>query len=387
MKDILSLILLVALAAILYPFAAVAAKYHTRGLAYNAAAATATPDVQRLLSYNATLAAIAGAGQVPMGGADFQGGGRIVGFNASLFDQSNFSEALTSYAVGYKDPENIAETLQFIAPAVPSPRKPEYAVFTSAEEFYSPGTGDDLRAIGADFPTIKYTSDKVTKKLLNRGIAVELDEDQIADMPGWEEIYTGRLVRLLDRLSLRRAFALLSAAATNTNKTWSTAAGKNPDGDVRAELITSANITGIRPNRILYGDTAWDTRVASHEAQDNAGGYAAAGRTPEQLASFLSVDGVRISKERYAASQSATSVSEIVSTKVLMFNAQGDMTVEDPSNIKRFTGRVSEQNGGGEVAVHLRQVGDKRWRLAVEKYELTVITATLGIRQFTVAAS
>ncbi len=386
MKDILSLLLLVALAAILYPFAAVAVKTGTRSIAWNAAKATA-PEVHRLLSYNAALAEMAGLDNVPeaRGRDDFQGGGRIVGFNASLFDQSNFSEELTGYAVGYKDPNDIEATLEFIAPSTPSPRKPEYAVFRSAEEFLSTGVDDDLRGIGGDFPTVKMTSDKVTQKLLNRGLAIELDEDQIAEMPGWEQIYTGRLMRMLARNSLRRSFALLSAAAVNTGKTWSTASGKNPDGDVRAELITGANITGIRANRVLYGDTAWDTRVSSHEAQNTPAGYAASSRSPEQLATFLGVEGVHISRERFAAKATATSVSEIVSDKVLMFYAQNDMSMEDPSNIKRFTGNVSAQNGGGKVAVHLRQVGDKKWRLAVEKYELTAITAALGIRQFTVA--
>lgn len=386
MKDILILIVASLIAIAFAPLLVAGVKLASRDIAWNAAAATA-PGAQRLLAYNAALADIARLAEVPEGDGRFVGGGRITGFNASLFDQSNFSEELTGYAVGFKDPNDIGATLEFVAPSTPSPRKPEYAVFTSAEEFLSTGVDDDLRAIGGDFPTVKYTSDKVTKKLLNRGLAVELDEDQIAEMPGWGQFYTAKLLRMLDRNSLRRAFALLSAASVNTAKTWSTAAGKNPDGDVRTELITAANITGIRPNRVLYGDTAWDTRVASHEAQDNAGGYAAAARTPEQVASFLNVEGVHVSRERFAATATATSVSEIVSTKVLMYFATANMGMEDPSNIKRFTGNVAAQNGGGKVAVHLRQVGDKRWRLAVEKYELTVITATLGIRQFTVAAA
>ena len=386
MKDILSFLLLVALVAIVYPFAALAVKTGTRNLAWNAAAATAEP-VKRLLAFNAALARDAKGYDLPL-----QSGGEKPGemfaFNASLFDQSNFSEELTGYAVGYKDPEDIAKTLEFVAPEVPSPRKPEYATFSSPEEFLAAGVEDDLRAIGGDFPTYQYKSDKVVKKLLNRGLAVELDEDQIeAYGSNWQEHFTGKLIRAQDRLELRRSIALLSAAATNTAKTWSTASGKNPDGDVRAELIAAATVSGIRPNRVLYGDTAWDTRAASHEAQTSAGGFAASQRTPETLATFLGVDGVHVSKERYAATKTAATLAEIVSTLVLMFNARSGLDMEDPSNIKRFTGRVSGENGGGKVAVHLRQVGDKRWRLAVERYTLTVITSTLGIRQFTVAAS
>lgn len=386
MKDILSLLLLIALAAIVYPFAAVAVKTGTRSIAWNSAVATAPAGMARLLAHNGQLARILRDDYVPPGVAGSEAG-RIVGFNASLFEQANFSEELTGYAVGYRDPNNLEATLEFIAPETPAPRRFEYATFSSPEEFYSGNVDDDLRAIGGDFPTLQYKSDKVLGKLENRGLAIELDEDQIADMPNWQEHYTAKLTRHLNRLAVRRAFALLSAASTNTAKTWSTAAGKNPDGDVRAELIAAATVSGIRPNRILYGDTAWDTRAASHEAQDTAGGYAAAGRTPEQLAAHLTVDGVLVSKERYAATKTAATLAEIVATKVIMFNAMAGADMEDPSNIKRFTGRVSAQNGGGKLAVHLRQVGDKRWRLGIEKYELIDITSTLGIRQFTVAAS
>lgn len=386
MKDILFSLILVALAAILYPFAAVAVKYHARSIAWNAKAAPINPEIQRMLAYNAALASQAREGTLPTGDGGFAHE-RLTTYNASLFDQSHFSEALTSYAVGYVDPEPIADTLEFVAPAVVSPMKVEFATFSSPEEFLSMGVDDDVRTIGADFPTLKYTSDKQIKKLLNHGIAIEIDEDEIGEFPGWEEHYTAKLLRYSDRLSLRRAVTRLSAAATNTAKTWSTAAGKNPDGDVRAELIAASNVSGIRPNRILYGDTAWDTRVSSHEAQDNAGGYAAAQRTPETLATFLQIDGVRVSKERFAATATAASLSEIVSTKVIMFNAISNPDRNDPSNIKRFTANVAARNGGGKVAVHLRQVGDKKWRLAVEKYELTAVTSTLGIRQFTVAAA
>lgn len=340
----------------------------------------------RLLAYNAALAAVARDTMPAPGGAEFIGGGRITGYNASLFDQNNFSEELTSYALGYRDPNNIAETLQFVAPEVESPRKPEIAYFSSAEEFLSDGASDDLRAIGSDFATVRYDSDKLIKKLQNRGLAIELDEDEIEGVPDWEQKNTAKLLRRLDRNSLRRAIAMLAAGATNTNVTWSTAAGKNPDGDVRAELLDASDDDGIRANRVLYGDTAWDTRVASHEAQDNAGGYAAAGRTPEQVGAFLNVD-VMVSKERYSTSAAATSLNEVVSNKVLMFKAFDDSDLEDPSNIKRLRGNVAARNGGGRVAVHVRQVGDKRWRLAVERYELIYLPATLGLRQFTTARS
>lgn len=346
-----------------------------------------SPQIRDLVAYNNLLADLAGgAYPVEQAGSGFEHE-RVTGFNDSLFVQSTFSEPLTAYARGFRDPSNIESELEFIAPEVPTGRRFEYSTHSSPEEFLSDATSDDLRGIGADFKTVRYNSTKENARLLNRGLAIDIDLDEIDDMPGWEEYYTGKLLRRLKRNSFRRAVALLAAAATNTNKTWSTAAGKDPDGDVAGELITAQNISGIRPNRILYGATAWNTRYLSHRAQDTAGGYASAGLSPEQLASQLMVDGVQVSQARYSSKPSATSVSEVVSTKVLMFAAEAGADREDPSNIKRFIGNVSGEAGGGRVGVYLYKAGDKKWRLAVEHYELIAITSTLGIRQFTIAAS
>ena len=93
-----------------------------------------------------------------------------------------------------------------------------------------------------------------------------------------EEFTPGLLMRLL-RSELRRAITVASAAATNTAKTWDTTAGKDPDQDVLTDLIAAVDDSGVRPNRILYGDVAWNKRLIAHRAQSTSGGYASAGLT------------------------------------------------------------------------------------------------------------
>src|SRR5688572_11109262 len=74
--------------------------------------------------------------------------GRLIAANASLFTESYFSEKLTGFAVGFRDPNNIEATTDFFAPPVQTTRRFEYAAFTNAEEFLSDGDLDsDLRAI------------------------------------------------------------------------------------------------------------------------------------------------------------------------------------------------------------------------------------------------
>lgn len=333
--------------------------------------------IQRAVALNAMLGSLALA---PYDAADdgvFKHD-KIVSANASLFTEAFFSEPLTSYAVGWKDPNDIEATLGFFAPEVLVPRRFEYAEATNAEEFYSDGD-DDERPLRGDFPAVEYTSAKSNAKTVNRGLKICVDLDEVADQENWRQAKTAKLIRRLRRNSLRRAIALLSAAATNTAKTWDVTAGKDPDQDILGEIITATTASGIRPSRVGYGDTAFSKRQLAHRAQNNAGGFASAAMNMEQLAAFLGVDKALVSKERYSTGGAK---AEILSNLVLMFNASDGMDTEDASNIKRF---VSLCEGGERVRVFERQISAKLWEIVVENYELTKITSTLGIRKETIS--
>lgn len=302
--------------------------------------------------------------------------GQIALANSSRFVSSNYNEPLTTYAVGFKDPSDLSVDLEFFAPEVSVPRRFTYKTLTNAEEFYS--ETDDIRGIGSAFKVVPYTGGEVEARTYNKGLTVIVDRDEMT--PGWEQRTVARLLRRLKRNDLRRAIALLSAAATNTNKTWDTTAGKDPDQDVMSDLVTAGDSSGIAPNRVGYGLTAWQKRNLSHRAQTTAGGFASANMTPEQVAGILGVDEVLVSKARYATSASAK--SQVVANKAIMFNAQGGADLEDASNIKRF---VSPVEGGGSVRVYTQELGPKLVAVTVEHNSNIAITATLGIRQFTVS--
>ncbi|WP_075088569.1 hypothetical protein [Verrucomicrobium spinosum] len=190
----------------------------------------------------------------------------ITSVNASRFNEAFLSEPLTAFAVGFKDNTNIEETLEFFAPACEVPRRFSYRTFSNPEEWLS--ELDDLRAMRGDFKTVEYTASEVEGKTQNRGLRVVVDLDEVADKQNWETKYTEKLIRRIRRNALRRSLALLVAAATNANKTWGNTS--QPDADVRAALIAATNVSGIRPNRVGYGDTSYDYRVAAYESQENA---------------------------------------------------------------------------------------------------------------------
>ncbi len=307
--------------------------------------------------------------------------------NESVFTQQYFDEPLTNYAVGWRDPNNIEETLEFFAPSVPVPRRFTYKSWTNIEEFLSEGSYDDLRAIGAEFPTVKFTGSEIHARTDNRGLRIRVDMDEVADpnsaLAGGIPVFQARVVEKLKRRilrnSLRRAVTLLSAGAVITAKTWNGTAGQDPDNDVLQQLVAAATQSGIRPNRVAWGDTAWSKRVLTHRAQNDAGGYASAGLSPEEVGMFLIVQPY-VSRERFSAA--GAGLAEIVGNLVFMFYALAGQDTEDPSNIKRF---YSMTDSGGPWRVYVQQVTSKLVDITVEHYELIKVTSLLGINQFTIS--
>jgi hypothetical protein len=181
------------------------------------------------------------------------------------------------------------------------------------------------------------------------------------------------------RNEFRRAMDLVLTAATNTAKTWDSTAGKDPDQDILSELMASVDAMGMRSNRVLFGDVAWHKRMLSHRAQATAGGYASAALTPDELAGFLGVEAVRISRDRYQST--TTTKTKIVPDIVLMFYGLEGATNEDATHAKRFWSAVE---GGGKYRVYEQQVNSKLVDLTVEHYSNVLITSTVGLRKLTI---
>lgn len=305
--------------------------------------------------------------------------GTIVAANDDLLVEANFSEPLTAYATGWRDPSDLQGALDFIAPAVPVSRRFEFAQATNAEEFYS--EVDDVRAMGADFKRVEYTSTKALGITLNKGLTLRVDRDQTINNPQWQQQAVDRLMRRLLRNEYRRAMAILTVALNATNKTWAGNAGEDPDQDVITDLITGADSSGVCANRVLYSDTSWNKRSLSYRLQTNrAGTLTLATMTPQQVAAALGVDQVRVDRARYQAT--ATTKSQIVGSQVIEFYAEDGLTQDDPSHIKRF---VSHTDAGGRFAVYIQPYGAKLWDVTVEHYSNIIVTSTLGLRALNIS--
>lgn len=317
---------------------------------------------------------------LPADAGDENQSGVIYAANEARFTASNYSEPLTQYIVGWTDPENLEVLLDSIVPSVPVSRRFEFKKATNAEAFLS--ETDDVRAIGANFKRVEYTGSTVNEKTLNKGLTIRLDKDDMLD--GMEEERAiARLRQRLSRNEVRRALTLIDAASTNVGEVW--AATENPDKDLRDTLTTAAGISGVRPNVVLFSETAWDLRMDAYEAAANTSSYAgrAAAMTKEDLARKLMVDRIEIVKARYQSSLTAKSLVQTTLTVLFYLAVQG-ASKDDPSNAKRF---VTNAEGGTRYRV-FRKESDKFVDLTVEHYSNIVITSSgASIRKLTVAAT
>lgn len=301
--------------------------------------------------------------------------GSICMANESRFNATHYSEPLTAFTVGWQDPENLSALLNFIAPAVTVGRRFEFKKAINAEAFLS--ETDDLRATGAGFKRVEYGGESVNEKTLNKGLTIRIDNDDVVG-DDWQERYTQMLLQRLYRNEMRRAISLIDSVASNTDRIWNSSA--NPDSHLRTALVSATNATGVRPNRILFGEGAWDLRASSYEVQDNAVSMRAAGMSPDELAAKLFVDGVRIVRARYQAS--ASSKTAVLGNLVYTYYAEDGQMKDEPSNIKRFVTPAD----GGLYRVYI-EPRTKYTDLTVEHYSNIVITSDVGIGKITASAS
>lgn len=307
--------------------------------------------------------------------------GRIYFANESRFAQTHLSEPLTGYIVGWDDPENLAALLERIAPEVPAGRFFSYRLMDNAQALLSE-TEDDLRPIGADFKRVAYSGTTAEGKTDNRGLTVRLDLDEDDDSNTLRQAYTRLLTQRLYRNRVRRAVALIDAAATNANVSFT--AATNPDGLVRAMVEAGRTAAGVPLTKVLFGDTAWQYRLDAIEAAAKAGdtlAAAAVARDEAALARYLGVnDVVKVSAMYQSA---AATKSKIIGAAVYGYYAMPGLMKMDPANVKRF---VSNTRAGTKLAVYVEE-HPKYVDITVECYERVIVVATNGMRKLTVANS
>lgn len=308
--------------------------------------------------------------EAPLGkdlGPGMNPSGIICAANEARFTSGHYSEQLTGFTVGWKDPENIDLLLQRLFPEVPVGRRFDFKKAENAQAFLS--ETDDIRPIGSPFKRVEYTGTSASSKTHNRGLTLAVDHDDCDDLEAEVARTVERLMQRIKRNSLRRGVALLDSADHAGGNTAFTAA-TNPDGLLRAMGKTSADATGIYPNVYAIGELAWHYRLDAYEAPTRVNGQNRANYTKEQLAQYLGADVVEVVKARYQST--ATVKAAVLSARIYAYLAVQGAGKDDPSAVKRF---VSSARGGQKYGVY-RVDHEKCTDVSVECYENNVATGS-----------
>jgi len=306
--------------------------------------------------------------------------------NEERFTAAYYSEPLTTYAVGWQDPENLEALIEFIAPRVPVGRRFEFKSAVNVEAFLSELA--DERMVGSDFKEIEFKGSTVLGKTVNRGLRYRLDLDEEGAGILTEELIVSRILQRLRRNIYRRAIAtLLNASASyNTPATWTYNATSNPspqpDEDIRTLIQTTQVTSGVFPNRLLIDLKSWNIRKRAYAQQAlAAGAIYGYGRTVDDVVADQSVDGMMVSKALYQSAEWVTPTkSYVLPQNLVAFYAQDNPTRDDPSNLKRFVTPVAD----GDFRVYRQPIGSKFVDISVEYYDVVQQTATIGLGQLTI---
>lgn len=313
---------------------------------------------------------------IPAAGFAGLANGKIELANENAFADTFLSQPLTEYVVGWmQDHKALLDILELLAPKVRAARRFEFRAANTKNAFAAAEADQDVRASGAEFNTYKETGDILQAKTLSKGLTKIVDNDDLQQNPMALEEAAAEIMAILIRSEIIRAVTVLNAAATNNAKTW--AAGADADADLLSALIAAGDDSGLQPNRVVFGATAWQKRVLALRGSDKAAGRTAS-LTDAELAAFLGVDLVKVIRERYQGADAKRPL--VTSNLVFLFNAQAGAGKNDPSNIKRFVTPVT----GGDFAV-FQEKKAATTAVTVSHYSNVVLTSSLGVQKITVS--
>lgn len=296
--------------------------------------------------------------------------------NEARFISSHYSEPLTQFSAGYRDPENLLAAVDYIAPPIPVGRRFEWKKADASQSFLT--EMDDERAIGAGFKRVEYSGTTQLGKTVNRGLTYILDTDEDGGAVTEESIVAMLQQRIL-RNKYRRALAALAAITAGNSATFSSAT--QPDELIKTELANAQGASGVFPNRGLIGLAAWNLRSTAYAAQATAGGFAGLSKSAATVAGDLFLDDLRVERALYQSSP--TSKTRLVSNNFYGVVAYDGLTKDDPSHLKQFYTPAA----GGRYRVYRKITGpaDKHVEITVEHYESIVATGTVGLARLNIS--
>jgi hypothetical protein len=244
---------------------------------------------------------------------------------------------LSNVALAYR-PQNIIADL--VMPVVSVGKQSDYVT-----EFFRKDqlrVEQSRRAPGTE--ANRVTRDVGSKQFFCKNYAlktgVTLEDYNNADPIKRAELYDNAARFLVDKLSIgweRRISSLVTTTNVGSSagvaSAWNGAG--NPVGNINAAIDVVKDLTGYKPNRILFGERAWksfrrDSTVRNIVyGTNNGGGFVSEAKTKD----LFEVEHVLVSRAAYntANEAAAESLSQVMADHVLVYYAPTAPRIDSPS--------------------------------------------------------
>lgn len=303
------------------------------------------------------------------------GKGRIYGLaNDANFDAAHLSEPLTQFVTGVPDTEDLLATLEAMIPSVPVSRKFSFKTHNEKAQFQIDSNDADIREIGGKFQEVTAPGGETDSSTQNKGLAIVLDNDAGGEDASVQQYHVASLRNRLLRTEIYRARVLIDAndVSSSTPNWGASNTTADPDGDLLTAVDASLTARGVLPTVLVLGGTAALRRKIALRRQATSGGFATAGLSDAELATFLGLQ--KVVTLRTAYQSTSTAKSAVAGSEAYVYSAAPGLTTNDPSNFKRFVTTTE----GGMFRVYVVPML-KQTLIAVEHYSRLVCTSTLGI--------
>lgn len=311
--------------------------------------------------------------------------GEIVAVNSASQFAASLAQEVTGYLAALPSNDE-SVMLDLIAPPV---QGADFFQFAKADDlgYLTEADDSDIRAVGANFKRVQASGTVVTDAVVQKGLMQRVDHRTLARVngvivPGWENRTAAALKNRLVRAEKVRALGVIDAAANNTAVNWTTSPEtKNPDGDIRKAADRTSLKTGMNPTHLMIGRTAQQSRQDAYEAPARTNDMANhAAYTMEQLANYAQA-GTAFVENGVTQSKKGAAKAATLGNVVYTYNAMKDVSIEDPSNIKRVW---SPTMSGGMWMVFIQE--SVAWTdITVFHQSKIIVPISLGIEKLTVS--
>ena len=209
----------------------------------------------------------------------------------------HLDKLLSQMAIGYTENATIAGT---IAPVVTVDKQSDaYSIFSRADAYR---TEDTKRSPGAEANKITRTISSDTYYAQNYALKypITIEDRENADPVYRQNLWNDAANYVARKLALDwevRVATLLFGTAASVGSSagvaseWDAAASSDPLGDIMTAMDNVEDLTGTRPNQILFGNDAWrsirrnDSILDKIHGSTNRQGFA----TRDQVAGLLEI--------------------------------------------------------------------------------------------------